>query len=76
MCSFDVSSLFTNVPLNEIIKVFSEALYDESDSQPLILKDVHVEMMTSATLSVEFSFNNTMYKQTDGVTVESPLGPE
>ena len=28
MCSFDVSSLFTNIPLDKTIKIFSEALYD------------------------------------------------
>ena len=31
--------------------------------------------MRSATSSVEFSFNNNMYKQTDGVAMGSPLGP-
>ena len=29
MCSFDMSSLFTNVPLDETIKICSEALYDQ-----------------------------------------------
>ena len=75
MCSFDVSSLFTNVPLEETIKICSEALYDQSNSRPVIPKDVFVELMKSATSSVEFSFNNTMYKQTDGVAMGSPLGP-
>ena len=31
--------------------------------------------MESATSSVKFSFNDTMYKQTDGVAMGSPLGP-
>ena len=75
MCSFDVSSLLTNVPLDETIKICSEALYDDSDLQPLIPKDVFVQLMKSATSSVEFSFNNTMYKQTDGVAMGSPLCP-
>ena len=75
MCYFDVSSLFTNVPLDETIKISSDALYDDSDLQPLILMDVFVKLMKSATSSVEFSFNNTMYKQTDGVAMGSPLGP-
>ena len=75
MCSFDVSSLFTNVPLDETIKICSEALYDQSDSQPIIHKNVFVELMKSATSSVKFSSNNTMYKQTDGVATESPLDP-
>ena len=72
---FDVSSLFTNVSLDETIKICSEALYDQSHSRPFIPKDMFVELMKSATSSVEFSFNNTMYKQTDGVAMGSPLGP-
>ena len=28
-----------------------------------------------ATSGVEFSFNNTMYRQTDGIAMGSPLGP-
>ena len=31
--------------------------------------------MKTATSSVEFSFNNAVYKQTDGVAMRSPLGP-
>ena len=73
-CSFDVSSLFTNVPLHETIKICSDALHHNSNLQPLIPKDVFVELMKSATFSVEFSFNNTMHKQTDGVAMESPPG--
>ena len=75
ICSFKVSSLFTNVPLDETIKICSEALYDDSDLQPHIPKDVLVELMKSATSSVELSFNSTMYKQTDGVAMGSPLSP-
>ena len=75
MCSFDVSSLLTNVPLDETIKNCSEVLYDESDSQPVIPKGVFVKLMKSAKSSVEFSLNNTRYKQTDGVAMGSPLGP-
>ena len=55
MCSFDVSSLFTNILLDEAIKICSKALYDQSNSQPVIPKDVLVELMKSATSLVEFS---------------------
>ena len=75
MCSFDVSSLLTNLHLDETIKICSNALCDDSDLQPLLLRDVLVELMKSATSLVEFSFNSTMYKQTDGVAMRSPLGP-
>ena len=73
MCSFDASSLFTNVPLDEIIKICLKALYGQPDSLPVIANDVYAKLMKSATSLVEFSFNNTMYKQTDRVAMGSPL---
>ena len=72
MCFFDEPSLFTNVSLYETIKICSEALYDDSDLQPLIPQDVFVELMKSPT---SYSFNNTMYKQTDEVVLGLPLRP-
>ena len=76
MCSFDISSLFTNVPLEETINICADALYcNDSDAQPLISKAVFIELMKSATSGVEFNFNDIMYKQTDGVAIGSPLGP-
>ena len=73
LCSFDVPSLFTNVSLDETIKICSEAFYDETDSQPIIPKGMFVALIKSATSSVKFSFNNA--KQTDGVAMGSPIGP-
>ena len=35
VCSFDGSNLFTNVSLDKTIKIYSVALYDESDLQPI-----------------------------------------
>ena len=37
MCSFDVSSLFTNVLVDETIKICSEALYDQSFQRTCLL---------------------------------------
>ena len=37
--------------------------------------DEFVELMKSATSSIELTFNNIMYKQIDGVAMRSPLGP-
>lgn len=34
-----------------------------------------IQKWKQATCDVEFSFNNTMYKQVDGVAMGSPLGP-
>ena len=75
LCSFDIPSLFTNVPLKETIGICAEALYKDPSSTPPIPQKLFIELMESATSSVEFSFNDAMYKQTDGVAMGSPLGP-
>ena len=75
LCSFDISSLFTNVPLAETIQICTETLYDGNLPTPVIPKHTFIELMEIATSSVEFSFNNIMYKQIDGVAMGSPLGP-
>ena len=41
----------------------------------LFPRAVFVELMQTATSSVEFSFNNIMHRQIDGVAMSSPLGP-
>ena len=40
-----------------------------------ILMQLNVELMQLATSSVEFSFNNNIHRQIDGVAAGSPLGP-
>ena len=75
MSSFDVSSFFTNVPLDETIKICADALYDKLESQPCIQKKVFVELMHSATSTVKFSFDNIIYRQIDVVAMGSPHGP-
>ena len=48
---------------------------DKNRSNTVISKDVFDKLMKSVTSSVEFSFNDTIYKQTDGVAMGSPLNP-
>ena len=68
--------LFTNVPLAETIQICADALYNNNDlTQPSFPRDIFVELMQLTTSSVEFSFNNKMYRQIDGVAMGSPLGP-
>ena len=75
MCSFDIKSLFTNVPLRETIKICTDALYGSSQPPSRLPKQKFRELLEFATLNVEFSFNYEMYQQTDGVAMGSPLGP-
>ena len=41
----------------------------------MLKKDNFIKIMNFATNGVEFSFNNIMYRQIDGVAMGSPLGP-
>ena len=75
LCSFDICSLFTNVPLAETIEICTKTLYDGHLPTPVIPKHVFIELMKTATTSVEFSFNKIMYRQINGVGMGSPLGP-
>ena len=75
LCSFDICSLFTNVPLAETIEICTKTLYDGHLPTPVIPKHVFIELMKTTTTSVEFSFNKIMYRQINGVGMGSPLGP-
>ena len=75
LCSLNISSQFTNVPIKETIGICAEALYKDPSSAPPIPEMVFIQLMESATSSVEFNFNDTMYKQMDRVVMGSPLGP-
>ena len=75
MCSFDIKSLFTNVPVDETIKICLNELYNSDLPAPLIPKDVCLSLLNMAVKNNEFSFNSYIYKQIDGVAMGSPLGP-
>lgn len=76
MCSFDVESLFTNIPLSETVAICLDSLYrDDNIKPPSVPENLLKKLLLKATTEVEFSFDNIMYRQTDGVAMGSPLGP-
>ena len=75
MISFDVVSLFTNVPLAETIELVIERLYDNNNSNAIPFeKSIFRQLIFMATQGL-FMYNDKLYKQIDGVTMGSPLGP-
>ena len=60
LCSNDVFGLFTNVPLAGTMEICTDALYDGELTPPFSCA-VFVELMQTATSSIEFSFNNIMH---------------
>ena len=71
LCSFDISSLFTNAPLAETINICANALYGSDLIAQSFPREVLVLLQT-ATKSVKFSFSNVMYRQIDGVAKAPP----
>ena len=76
LVSYDVSSLFTNVPLQETIDIIIEKIYSNQQKidPPPIKKEHFKELMTFATQGL-FLHKNKLYQQIDGVAMGSPLGP-
>ena len=68
-------ALFTNVPLAETIQICADALYNSEHPSVPFPRQIFVKLMEMATSSVEFSFNDIMHRQIDGVAMRSPLGP-
>ena len=76
MCSADVQSLFTNVPLHETIDHICELVERDRNAYPFLLPtDLLKESLLLCTENIDFCFLNTPYRQVDGVAMGSPLGP-
>ena len=63
MCSFDISSLFTNVALFGTIKICADALYRSELNSPPFPEELFIEVMETATRSVEFRFLTSVYRK-------------
>ena len=75
MVSFDVASLFTNVPLKETIEIILKRICINKEIITDIPKQEMKELLILCTKNVHFTFNNDTYIQVDGVAMGSPLGP-
>ena len=76
MTSFDVDSLFTNIPLNETIEICVGKLFPRDNMKVSGLgKKEFRSLLELATKESLFLFNKEYYSQIDGVSMGSPLGP-
>ena len=71
MLSFDVKSLFTNVPLNRTIDIILKRIYEKNEIVTSITKNEMKEMLILCTKNVHFTFESRTYVQTDGVVMGS-----
>ena len=75
LISFDLTSLFTNVPLDYTISIILKRIYDQRELGTKILRKKIQDLLLLCSKNVHFSYDNKLYSQEDGVVLESPLGP-
>ena len=72
--SIDVESLFTNVPLHETVTFLCDHIEKNSINMPIPIEFLK-PLLLICTDSINFQFEDTNYRQVDGVAMGSPLGP-
>lgn len=77
LVSFDVESLFTNIPVKETLNIIEERLNNEPNLADRTNLPVHViiELLTLCTDSNYFELNGQIYRQDEGMPMGSPLSP-
>jgi hypothetical protein len=77
IASFDAESLFTNVPINETINIIIKQTYKNATLPPPKMPEKALrQLLKICTTEAPFkNINGDIYKQIDGVSMGSPLGP-
>lgn len=75
MASFDVESLFTNIPLKETIDICIKSLFSTATEVLGITSKYFRSLLELAVTNSFFIFNEKFYRQTEGVGMGLPLGP-
>ena len=74
--SFDIVSLFTNVPLEETINIIIIRIYDKNKINTNIQKQEMKDLLYLCTKNAHFTLNSktyVTYVQIDGIAVGSPI---
>ena len=79
LVSYDVTALFTNVPLDETNHILADKTFKDNwfnkSYKMNISKDSLIDLLSVTTKNQLFQFNGNLYEQVDGVAMGSPLGP-
>ena len=72
MVSFDIKSLFTNVPLDRKIDIVLTRIDDKHELRTSITRLEMKELLILCTKNVHFTFDNVIKVKNDGVSMGSP----
>jgi hypothetical protein len=77
LVSFDVVSLFTNVPVDEVLQVISSKLHNDDTlaERPVLLFEAIMELLESCLRTTYFQVDDRFFQQKDGITMGSSLSP-
>ena len=75
LVSFDVKSLFTNVPLKKTIDVILDRVYNQRLVTTNLKKRTLKKLIEDTCNKTAFLANGTVYEQIDGVSMGASLGP-
>ena len=71
--SYDVESLFTNVPVDETISYIINEIYQKNKLPQGCSKMIFKRLLYKLTIEVSFQFNYNLLEQTNGCTMGGPL---
>ena len=75
LVSFDVCSLYTNVPVKEAIETCTDLLFSGKYPKPPVSKETFKELLEVCTSDVLILTSDGYYRQTDGLAMGSPPAP-
>ena len=74
--SYDVTALFTSVPIQPVVNIIQQKLANDKDLQHRTNMSIkHISLLEFCLRSTCFVFQGQYYKQAEGVAMGSPLSP-
>ena len=74
LVSYNVTSLFTNIPLQETIDIAINLIFNDNPNLNITRKELKKIFLFAAS-QTHFIFNSKFYNRIDGLTMGSPLAP-
>ena len=71
--SYDVESLFTNIPLDETFNYTINKIYQKNRLPQIFSKAIFKRLLYKLTAKVSFQFNYKLFNPTGGCTMGGPL---
>ena len=75
MASFDITSLFTNIPIDETIDIILDQLFSSAQLFQGFSREQLKQLLNLSVKNCHFTFRGRFFDQIEGVAIGLPLGP-